>query len=153
MTPHPQQEQTYCKDCIDFYEEKRSPTYWCRWTLTTRDPMSGCNCTPSHYCKNSAPSAPMTEEQRKYILSFHEEDPLLIAYVEGQEHPSQKAAATIRNQTLDDFDKEIMKKEEWTRMELLAIIAQKKSHRTPSTQQHERGDPLPFGHDDEMEFD
>lgn len=51
--------------------------------------------------KNSAPQPAadptrhMSEEQRKYILSFKEEDPLLMAYVEGQKAAKQRIAEVI----------------------------------------------------------
>jgi len=50
----------------------------------------------------------LNEQQRKYILSFTEEDPLLMAYVEGQNHPSDKIVIDIKNDLLNkiiyDFD-------------------------------------------------
>ena len=45
----------------------------------------------------------------------------------------KEAARTATLATLDAIDEEIMKKEEWTRLELLAIIAQQKSLRSTTT--------------------
>lgn len=38
---------------------------------------------------------PLTEEKRKYILSFTEEDPLLMAFSEGQRFERQRVLDSI----------------------------------------------------------
>ena len=57
----------------------------------------------SHLSAGKAdPTRYMSEEQRKYILSFKEEDPLLMAYVEGQ-----KAAEQRIKDVIAELDKDV----------------------------------------------
>ena len=54
----------------------------------------------------------MSEEQRKYILSFKEEDPLLMAYAEGQ-----KAAEQRIKDVIAELESTIKCNERWQNLE------------------------------------
>lgn len=156
MTPHPQRCETCNKEeCYHHPQHFRKVSLWSAadhdkvWKFTSK---YGC---ASHSSKIPTPAAPMIDRKAiDDVVDIVSMVRIMMRYRCGEIITAKDAlvkvfeiaepmiAATIRNQTLDDFDKEIMKKEEWTRLELLAIIAQKKSLRNPSTQaqQHNRGD-------------
>ena len=107
--PHPQQEKhLWCNTC--HYKGDRVGTS--SWTCTITNPSImlccgpddiilkrvGCashSSSPQPAAGKADPTRYMSEEQRKYILSFKEEDPLLMAYVEGQKAAEQRIKDVI----------------------------------------------------------
>ena len=98
----PQQESEHCAI------EKICRLYHHRTYEYNKDLSCGMTCEHDTRSRphNPAPDYGMTPEQRKYILSFHEEDPLLMAYVEGQ----KAGAAQAREEVLTEIIEHLQSK-------------------------------------------
>ena len=107
--PQPQPAQQHCDhECV------------CEWWRgnPSREPC----CPVGSKCEHDTRTHPHTSQP------VPEKCCIGLTYEQCQEVSEREKAAT-RNATLDDIENAIMKKEEWTRMELLAIIGYNRTNR------------------------